>query len=200
MNKVILYPFIGVPVLVLIVLYVIGSHMPVVPKQPSTSTQSINSNPPVVTASVTPTQADLKVKMEAMLSASTDHYAQLLAQGKAILGTTQYTSTAQGTSALHDPNSPASKFSAFRNNYCIISDPGANAMDAYRQSSDMASSGAVDSWSEHINTAASDFCLWTQGAADWEIGKVTSTQLHADEQKVTADLAQARKDIQLLSK
>jgi len=190
MKKALIYSVTGV-IVFLVVFF--GHASP--PESSTVTTQSASVRP-------TPTATTVPMKQSpvSILTASTDHYAQLLVQGKAILGTTQYSSAAQGTSALHDPNSPASKFSAFHNANCVTSDPGANAMDAYRQASDVSSSAALDLWSEHTNNAASDFCLWAQDTVDWEIGKVSSTQLHADEQKVTADLAKARIDIQSLSK
>lgn len=59
------------------------------------------------------TAAD-KAAVRSILLASVNHYAGLLAQGQQALGTTQYPSAQAGLAAFSDPNSAASKFSAYQ--------------------------------------------------------------------------------------
>ena len=61
--------------------------------------------------------AETLTKAAEILATNTEHYAQLLKEGKAILGTQAYPSAYAGLAALDDPNSRASKFSKFNNNY-----------------------------------------------------------------------------------
>lgn len=140
-------------------------------------------------------------KVIATLTASTDYYSQLLATGKQTLGTTKYPNATAGLSALNDPGSAASKFGSFRTETCIKNDPSANAMNAYRSVSDLytaakaQSPDALDNWNYDTNTAVSDICAWASVAVDWQISKVSSTQLKVAEQKVTTNLAQVHKDL-----
>jgi hypothetical protein len=197
MAKKVLYSVIGVVVLIFISLLIIGLNLP--PQQKTTTA----ATPVVATSSATVLDTQ---KVVATLTASVEYYSQLLIIGKAALDTTQYPNASVGLSALKDPNSSVSKFSAFRTDTCIKNDPGANAMNTYRNISDMysvahvQSPNSLDNWSYDTNTVASDICEWAGVAVDWQISKVTTAKLKAAEQKIAMDLATARADIQAIPK
>jgi len=61
-------------------------------------------------------------KAAQILTTATDHYAQVFAQGQQIVDTTQYSDGNAGLDALQDPNSAASKLSAWRQSSRIEQD------------------------------------------------------------------------------
>lgn len=197
MVKKVLYSVIGVVVLGFVLLLIIGLNSPQPIKQAQENASA--QNPVAVATSSAPDTQ----KVAAILSASTDHYASLLNAGKAALGTTQYADANAGLKALNDPNSAASRLGLFRTNTCLKNDPGANVISAYQQADNLysgTSPDALGNWNEDINNAASDICLWAGDAVSWQIKEISTTKLHADEQKVSDDLVKAHADIQALSK
>ena len=58
-----------------------------------------------------------KAAVRSIFLGSVNHYASLLAQGQQILGTTQYPNAQAGLAAFSDPNSAASRFSAYQKNH-----------------------------------------------------------------------------------
>lgn len=193
MVKKVLYSVVGVAALIFVSLLFIGSNL-------SQQKQTVATQQPAPVASTSVPVLDAQ-KVLAALTASTDYYSQLLATGKQLLGATQYPNATAGLAALNDPNSSASKFGSFRTETCIKNDPSVDAMNTYRSVSDLytaakaQSPDALDNWNYDTNTAASDICAWASTAADWQISKVSSTQLKVAEQKVTTDLAQVHKDL-----
>ena len=192
MVKKVLYSVIGVAVLGFVLLLIIGLNTPKPIKQTQQSVPT--QNPVVVATSSTPD----KQKVAAILSASTDHYLSLLNAGKTALGTTQYADANAGLKALNDPNSNASQLGSFRTNTCLKNDPGANAISAYQEADNLFSGSSPDAlgnWNEDVNNAASDICLWAGDAVSWQIKEISTAKLHADEQKVSEDIAKAQLDI-----
>lgn len=200
MVKKVLYSVIGVVVLGFVLLLIIGLNTPQPIKQAQQTVPTQNSVA-VATSSVLDKQ-----KVVAILSASVTYYTQLFATGKATLGTTQYVDAYAGVKAFDDPNSAAVRFGAFNTDTCMKNDQGANVMNAYRTVSDLyysagiSSTDDLDNWSYDLNSAVSDICLWAGDAVSWQIKEVSTTKLHADEQKVTDDLTKAHADIQALAK
>lgn len=192
MAKKVLYSVIGVVVLGFVLLLIIGLNTPQSIKH--TQQTAPVQNPVAVATSSAPD----KQKIVAILSASTDHYVSLLSAGKVALGTTQYADANAGLRALNDPSSPASQLGSFRTNTCLKNDPGASAITAYQDVDNLysgTSPDALGSWNEDTNNVASDICLWTGDAVSWQIKEISTAKLHADEQKVSDDLAKARADI-----
>ncbi len=200
MIKKILYSVLGVIVLV-IVSVIIGFNT--VPKNVQTQNTVPVHNPIVIATSSATTLLDAKQKVSAILSVSMDHYVALLSAGKMAKGSTQYSSATEGTAALSDPNSSASKISAFRNSTCLQNDMTANLSTAYRDSSNIyydakLDSTAIDNWYSDMSEASSNICIWASDAVSWEIKGVSTAKLSTDESIVITDLAQARKDIERL--
>lgn len=175
-----------------------------VAQQPAaTTTQPVAAAPAV--AATTPTVNPTK-QVVTLLTNATDGYVSLFANGRQILGTTQYANSQDGLQAFSDPNSAAVRFGTFRTNNCMKSNINAAADSAYKDASDLYYSAnatqpdALDTWNNDINDATSDICTWAGDAVSWQIQEVSTPQLQADEKKVNSDLAAARADIKTLSK
>jgi hypothetical protein len=200
MLKKVLYSVLGVIILV-IVSVIVGFNT--TSKTEQTQNNVPVHNPIVVATSSATTLSDAKQKVRTILSASIDHYVALLSAGKIAKGSIQYSSAVEGTAALSDPNSPASKISVFRNSICLQNDPTINLSTAYRDSSNIyydakLDSSVIDNWYSDMSEASSNICIWASDAISWEIKDVSTTKLSADESTITTDLAQARKDIERL--
>ena len=165
---------------------------------------SNTSTPTTTTATPAPTSAkatsDDLGKAAEILSANTEHYAQLLSQGKMILGTKQYSSGMDGLKALDDPNSSAFRFGQFRvstMNDLTFQDAFSRADGCFTADNEPDSIGE---WQIDILQATSDLNTWTSTAVDWQINKVSTAKLKSLEQIVIKDLAKARADVLSLKK
>ena len=145
-----------------------------------------------------------KTQVQAVLQANIDHYAQLLAAGKAALGTTSYSDANAGLAAFNDPNSSASQFRDWRSQSKAEQD--VSYLEAFKQANDIylavmgSSSGPVTKWENDTSTALTnwqddignvqaDLAQWVQVAAGWQISSKTGADLAAAEQKVNSDLS-----------
>ncbi|HVC76225.1 MAG TPA: hypothetical protein VND96_06885 [Candidatus Micrarchaeaceae archaeon] len=168
---------------------------------------------PSASASVEKLSTAEKVQVQATLQANIDHYAQLLAAGKAALGSTPYADANAGLAAYNDPNSSASKFRDWRAQSKAEQD--VSYLQAFKQANDIylavmgSSSGSITKWENDTSTALTnwqddvgnvqgDLALWVQVAASWQISLKTDADLAAAEQKVNSDLNQTRQDLQQL--
>jgi predicted 3-demethylubiquinone-9 3-methyltransferase (glyoxalase superfamily) len=172
--------------------------------QPSSQNSDTVSNPSVTSASPAP-QLD-KDQIVSILKASSRYYSELFDNGKAILGTKQYTDENAGLEAMNDPSSAAVRFGAFRTSNCIKNDPGSNATNAYKEISDLYSaanitpSDALDSWNSDLNNAASDICLWAGDGISWQIGEIPTAKLKDDEDIIAKDFIKVKADMDQLVK
>lgn len=145
---------------------------------------------PVITA------AD-KAKISSILTASVDHYQHLLTLGEQVLGSTQYSSAIAGDNAFNDPNSAASRFSAYRKNPDPESD--LSFLAAFKKADNFYTAanepGAISTWRDDMGTVSTDLNEWVNLAVGWQIREKTTAQLHAAEAKIERDLAKARADV-----
>lgn len=145
---------------------------------------------PVLTASD-------KAHVRQVLTASVDHYANLLSLGEQALGTTQYANANAGLSAFNDPNSAASRFSVYRKK----SNPEGDLtfLSAFKKADSYYTAAnepkAIAEWQNDMNDASVALNEWVNVAVGWQIREHTTLQLQAAEQKVTAALAKARLNI-----
>lgn len=154
-----------------------------------------------------------KSQVQAVLQANIDHYEQLLAAGKAVLGTTPSSDASAGLTAFNDPNSSASQFRDWRSQSNAEQD--VSYLQAFKQANDIylavmgSSSGSVTkwendtsttltNWQDDIGNVQADLAQWVQVAADWQISSKTAADLAAAEQKVNSDLSKTRQDLQQL--
>jgi|SRR5579884_161548 len=145
---------------------------------------------PVITASD-------KAKIGAILTASVDHYQHLLSLGEQILGTTQYATAIAGDNAFNDPNSAASRFSAYRKNPNPEHD--LSFLVAFKKADNFYTAAnepaAISSWRDDMDTVSTDLNEWVNLAVGWQIREKTTAKLHAAEAKIERDLAKARTDV-----
>ena len=221
------YSVIGVAVLIFILLIVTDLNTP---QQPVTQVQEnqIVTNPlavatssdtvkseqdtkvgiehkTIVQASATPPTLDTH-KAVLMLAVSTNYYSQLFSDAKKILGTKQYSNTAEGLSAFNDPSSSAVLFGNFRTETCLKNNPSANINNTYREVSNLYfgakvnQTDALDNWNYNLNTTATDICEWAADAVSWQIREIATSKLKATEQKVDTDFATVKSDMSSISK
>jgi len=145
---------------------------------------------PVITA------AD-KEKIGAILTASVTHYQHLLALGQQALGGVQYANATAGLNAFNDPNSAASRFSAYRKNPNPESD--LSFLAAFKKADNFYTAAnepdSISTWRDDMGTATSDLNEWVNLAVGWQIREKTTAQLQAAADKVTRDLARAQADV-----
>ncbi|HZT16886.1 MAG TPA: hypothetical protein VFA19_13150 [Gaiellaceae bacterium] len=142
------------------------------------------------------TAAD-KAHVQQILTASVDHYANLLSLGEQALGSTQYANANTGLAAFNDPNSAASRFSAYRKK----SNPEGDLsfLNSFKKADNYYSAAnepkAISTWRDDMNDASVALNEWVNLAVGWQIREHTTLQLQAAEHKVTDALAKARLDI-----
>lgn len=142
------------------------------------------------------TAAD-KAHVRQILTVSVDHYASLLSLGEQALGSTQYADANAGLAAFNDPNSAASRFSAYRKK----SNPEGDLsfLNAFKKADNYYTAAnepkAISTWRDDMNDASVALNEWVNFAVGWQIREHTTLQLQAAEHKVTAALAKARLDV-----
>jgi hypothetical protein len=145
---------------------------------------------PVITASD-------KAKISAILTSSVDHYQHLLTLGEQVLGTTQYPSAIAGDNAFNDPNSAASRFSAYRKNPNPEND--LSFLTAFKRADNFYTAAnepaAISTWRDDMDTVSTDLNEWVNLAVGWQIREKTTAQLRAAETKIERDLDKARTDV-----
>lgn len=138
-----------------------------------------------------------KAKVIAILTANVNHYAAVLTLGEKTLGTTQYATAQQGNQAFNNPNSAASRFSAFQKTYDPAGDESYLAAfkkaDSYYTAANEPS--AITTWEDDMTTATGALAEWVPIAVGWQIHQDATAQLHGAEQRIQAGLSTARKDI-----
>lgn len=166
----------------------------------ATATPTATFTPRPVLVDITPTlapQAD-RDAAAAILNASIGHYRQVLAQGQAALGPTQYDNGWAGVVAIEsDPNSDAAKFKNWHN---PNPEMDLSYQDAFgRADAHFTAEGeppAINTWRDDISQAVTDLGQWTRVADSWQIKEKTQADLDAAAAKVTQDLDTAARDAQ----
>ncbi|GAC1634101.1 MAG: hypothetical protein NVS4B7_20930 [Ktedonobacteraceae bacterium] len=176
------------------------------PATSSVATIPSSSTKPT-TAPIQPTavkqiaKSDVK-QVGAILNASIMHYQQLLVQGKSVLGTYQYASSADGIAAFNDPNSYASRFSTWRKSSHAEQD--LSFIDAFKKADAYYNAdnepNEINNWQSDMSNVQSDLAQWVQDAVAWQIQTVSTDTLNADEQTINKDIAAAQNDVTAIQK
>jgi len=132
-------------------------------------------------------------------------YTTTYQEGKDALGTTQYAGGSAGLQAFSDPNSAASKFSAWHRTF-LAEQPslGDLSIKAYGAASNCYSTAnltepdALSNWDDDVNGLLSDIGIWGNDAVDWQDQGATTAKLDQDETKISSDLATVQQDISAL--
>lgn len=137
----------------------------------------------------------------AILNQSIDHYRHVLAQGQAILGTTQYPDAVAGIAAIEgDPNSPAARFKTWHN---PNPETDFSWQAAFKQADAHFNADneppSISTWRDDIAQAVTDLGEWTRVADSWQIREKTQADLNAAAAKITEDLGKAAHDAQAVA-
>jgi hypothetical protein len=140
--------------------------------------------------------ASEKTHVRSILLASVNHYSHLLSQGQQIIGPAPYPNANAGLAAFNDPNSAASRFSAYRKHPNPESDE--SYLAAFQRADHFFTAAnepqAIGTWRDDMGQAQSDVAQWVNAAVSWQISQISTANLQADAATVTRDLAKARAD------
>jgi hypothetical protein len=137
-----------------------------------------------------------KAAVRSILLDSVNHYATLLREGQQSLGSTQYLSAMAGVAAFNNPNSAASKFSAYRKH----PDPATDLsyLKAFQKADHYFTAAnepaAIRDWQTVMSNAQSKLSVWVNDAVSWQIKQVSAAKLDADAARVEQGLAKAKAD------
>ena len=141
--------------------------------------------------------AAAKQKIRSILTASVDHYENLLRLGKAALAGERYPDSTAGLAAFADPASGASRFRDYRTGANPEND--LSLLDAFKKADSYFAAAnepdAISNWRDDMSEAQSRLIQWVQVAVDWQISSASNAQLAAAEQSFLNGLAKARRDI-----
>lgn len=134
-------------------------------------------------------------------------YTTIYQDGKTALGTTQYSDANAGLAALSNPNSAASRFSAWHRTFLAqqgsLSDQPINA---YKTASDcyynshLSEPDTIANWRDDMGSLFSDIGVWSNDGVDWQVKGKTTAQLNQDEAAIASDLATVERDLAALKK
>ena len=161
---------------------------------PTATRQPTSAPKPTAIAKITAAQ---KQQVSAILTKNIQHYQQLLAQGKSVLGTTQYADANAGLAAFNDPSSAASRFRDWRQSSNAERDVSYinafNQADAnYNADNEPA---AISMWRDDMSTMQSDLANWVTTAVSWQIRDKTDADLSAAESQFNQDIKQVQSDL-----
>lgn len=191
----------GFGVATFILLILIGVTSPsdnskVASKMETKPTLSPTTNP-TPSVSPLPISSTDKAKVVTILSENTQHYVDLLNQGKQALGGFQYTDPYVAISALNDPTSPAAKYSSYNKIVNPCSDMSMikafNQADSYYNADNEPT--AMGDWRDDMGQVTTDICVWSNKAVDWQVKGISNDQFNTYEQKFKDDIAVAQADI-----
>ena len=164
------------------------------PSPSASQSQSQSQSPSAAVVRLTAAQ---KAQVGQLLTESTNHYDQLMAGGKRALGTTQYDTPQARLDAFGDPNSAASRFSAWRKSSDAERD--LTYTDVFKAADAVYNAqnepGAISKWRSDVGTAQGRLTLWVQAADEWQIKRKTPAELAAAEQAVSDAMTKVRADI-----
>jgi hypothetical protein len=146
--------------------------------------------------------AATKKKIRGILMASINHYAALLAEGERILGSTQYANATAGLDAFSDPDSAASRFSAYRKSPNPENDLSFTSAfeKADRYFTAANEPHAISDWRDEMIQAQGNLAHWVTDAVSWQIKEISTSKLEADASTVRNDLARAEIDARRTAK
>jgi hypothetical protein len=172
------------------------------------STPPASANQPIATPTQTskPTStpsthklsASQKQQVSADLNAGLAHYVDAWHQGQQILGTTQYVDANAGLSAMDDPNSAASKFSAWRKTSGIEQDVN-TYLNAFKSADAFYSADtepqAISSYEDDMGALQADISTWVTDAVGWQIHTTDNPTMTQDVKTINTDISQVQADI-----
>lgn len=142
--------------------------------------------------------ATQKQQISADLNAALAHYVDEWHQGQQILGTTQYADANAGLQAFSDPNSAASRFSAWRTSTEIEQDV-TTYINAYDHAAALYSADNtpqdLSNYELDMGTLQADISTWVQDAVGWQIQTTDSVTMTQDVQTIKKDMGQVQADI-----
>jgi hypothetical protein len=170
---------------------------------PSATTKQSTASPtqtskPTTAPSTNKLSASQKQQVSADLNAGLAHYVDTWHQGQQILGTTQYADANAGLNAMSDPNSAASKFSAWRKTSGIEQDINTylnafNSADAFYSAD--TEPQAISSYRDDMGTLQADISTWVTDAVGWQIHTTDNATMAQDVQTINTDISQVQSDI-----
>jgi hypothetical protein len=158
-----------------------GGGAAVHPGSPATSTTAIPADP---------------AKAAKLVQSSTQHYADLFAQGQKIVGHTRYGDQKAYGEAFADPKSAASLLAAYRTKPNPEADSSYSAAfaDAGKAFGSTEPPAVLGTWSKDMVKVKTDLSAWVETAVQYQSGGAGQSDLDAAASKVTADLAAAKQD------
>ncbi len=155
----------------------------------------LSQDPAAIATATSAVPAD-PAKASKLLQASTQHYADLLAQGQKIVGHTRYADPKAYGQAFTDPKSPAALFAAYRTK------PNPEADSSYSDAFTKAGAAfgtatrpaALEKWSSAMVKAKNDLSAWVTLAVQYQSSTASQPDLGAAAALVTGDLATAKAD------
>lgn len=188
--------FIAMLVVVALLLWGCGDATPATAANHSTATPASQAtqHAPTAIAKITAAQ---KQQVSDILSKNIQHYQQLMAAGKQVLGTTQYADANAGLAAFNDPNSAASKFRDWRQSSNAERD--LSYLDAFTQADKNYTADneptAISTWRDDMSTMQVDLSAWVTTAVSWQIRDKTDADLNAAQATFEQDIKQVQSDL-----
>lgn len=168
------------------------------PTATARSTARPTASAPAATPSSEKLSASQKQQVLSDLNSGLSYYVNTWHQGQQILGTTQYTDASAGLAAMSDPNSAASRFSAWRQSTKIEQDVS-TYIDAYNKSDAFYNAGnepqALSDYLNDMGTLQADISQWVTDAVGWQIQTTDNATMAQDVQTINTDIAQVQSDI-----
>jgi hypothetical protein len=152
---------------------------------PSTPTTTIPADP---------------AKATKLLQASTQHYADLFAQGQKIVGEKRYADQKAYGEAFANPKSAAALFAAYRTKPNPEADSTYSAAfaEAGKAFGSTAPPAVLGQWSADMVKVKTDLSAWVGTAVQYQSSAASQGDLDSAAAKVTADLAAAKADAALV--
>lgn len=131
-----------------------------------------------------------------ILTASVAHYRQVFAQGRQVIGTTQYPDGQTGLAAMDDPTSAAARFRDWRASTKIEQDLSSQTAFAQADKNFTADNEppSISTWQDDMGNLSSDIIKWVDVATSYQISSASQADLDQAAAKVTADLTKANAD------
>ena len=135
-------------------------------------------------------------KAAKLVQSSTQHYADLFAQGQKIVGHTRYADQKAYGEAFANSKSAAALFAAYRTTPNPEADSTYSAAfaDAGNAFGSTAPPAVLGTWSKDMVKVKTDLSTWVQTAVRYQSSAASQSDLEAAASKVTADLAAAKTD------
>lgn len=168
------------------------------PLPDSSPSREPSPSPPPSPSSAEPKMtAQQKADLSKVLTDELNHFNAQFAAGKAALGTEKYPNATAGLDAFNDPNSGASRFSAWRQSSKTEQD--ATFIDTTKTVEAMYTTNhrpdTVDAWRDDLPNMSGAIATWVMDAVSWQISEISDAQLSADEAKFHVAATTVQNDI-----